>query len=99
MTPINDSFVDFAMLAKVEPEYHAVVHPSIYGEIVWEARKRSSARDRGRVDWIVVRNRLGAATCGCDRALRPLPDGWCCRSRFRGAIWRRRFPVADVAQR
>lgn len=60
VTPINDSFVDFAMLAKVEPDKHAVVHPSIYSEMVWEARKRRFARDRGRIDWIVMRNRLGA---------------------------------------
>jgi len=60
VTPINDSFVDFAMLAKVDPENHVVVHPSIYSEMVWEARKRRFARDRGRIDWIVMRNRLGA---------------------------------------
>ena len=60
VTPINDSFVDFAMLAKVDPDNHAVVHPSIYSEMVWEARKRRFARDRGRIDWIVMRNRLGA---------------------------------------
>ncbi len=60
ITPINDSFVDFAMLAKVEPDKHDVVHPSIYSEMVWEARKRRFARDRGRIDWIVMRNRLGA---------------------------------------
>jgi chromosome partitioning protein len=60
VTPINDSFVDFAMLAKVDPEAHEVIHPSIYSEMVWEARKRRFARDRGRIDWIVMRNRLGA---------------------------------------
>ncbi|MGC8524780.1 MAG: division plane positioning ATPase MipZ [Acidibrevibacterium sp.] len=60
ITPINDSFVDFAMLAKVDPEQHEVVHPSIYSEMVWEARKRRMARDRGRIDWLVMRNRLGA---------------------------------------
>jgi chromosome partitioning protein len=60
VTPINDSFVDFAMLAKVEPDNHEVVHPSIYSEMVWEARKRRFSRDRGRIDWIVMRNRLGA---------------------------------------
>lgn len=60
VTPINDSFVDFAMLAKVDPANHEVVHPSIYSEMVWEARKRRFARDRGRIDWIVMRNRLGA---------------------------------------
>jgi chromosome partitioning protein len=60
VTPINDSFVDFAMLAKVDPDNHAVVYPSIYSEMVWEARKQRFARDRGRIDWIVMRNRLGA---------------------------------------
>lgn len=61
VTPINDSFVDFAMLAKVDPERHDIVQPSIYSEMVWEARKRRFARDRGRIDWIVMRNRLGAS--------------------------------------
>ncbi|HEX7390814.1 MAG TPA: division plane positioning ATPase MipZ [Acidiphilium sp.] len=60
ITPINDSFVDFAMLAKVDPENHDVVRPSIYSEMVWQARKARFARDRGRIDWIVMRNRMGA---------------------------------------
>lgn len=60
VTPINDSFVDFAMLARVDPEAHEVISPSIYSEMVWQARKRRFARDRGRIDWIVMRNRLGA---------------------------------------
>ena len=60
VTPINDSFVDFAVLATVEPERHKVVRPSVYSEMVWEARKRRFGRDRGQIDWIVMRNRLGA---------------------------------------
>jgi chromosome partitioning protein len=60
ITPINDSFVDFAMLAKVDPDDHAVINPSIYSEMVWQARKRRFARDRGRIDWIVMRNRMGS---------------------------------------
>jgi chromosome partitioning protein len=61
VTPINDSYVDFAMLAKVDPDNHEVVQPSIYSEMVWEARKRRFARDRGRIDWIIMRNRLAAS--------------------------------------
>ncbi len=61
ITPINDSFVDFTMLATVDPDNHEVVRPSIYSEMVWQARKARFSRDRGRVDWIVMRNRLGAA--------------------------------------
>ncbi len=60
VTPINDSFVDFAMLAKVDADKHDVIGPSIYSEMVWQARKRRFARDRGKIDWIVMRNRLGA---------------------------------------
>jgi chromosome partitioning protein len=60
ITPINDSFVDFAMLARVDPDNHTVINPSIYSEMVWEARKRRFARDRGRIDWIVMRNRMGS---------------------------------------
>ncbi len=60
ITPINDSFVDFAMLARVDPDDHSVINPSIYSEMVWEARKRRFARDRGRIDWIVMRNRMGS---------------------------------------
>jgi chromosome partitioning protein len=61
ITPINDSFVDFSMLAKVDPENHDIVKPSIYSEMVWEARKNRFAADRGRIDWIVMRNRLAAS--------------------------------------
>ncbi len=60
ITPINDSFVDFAMLARVDPDNHSVINPSIYSEMVWEARKRRFATDRGRIDWIVMRNRMGS---------------------------------------
>ncbi len=61
ITPINDSFVDFSMLAKVEPDNHDIVNPSIYSEMVWEARKARFTRDRGKFDWIVMRNRLAAS--------------------------------------
>jgi chromosome partitioning protein len=61
ITPINDSFVDFAMLAKVDPDKLDVVHPSVYSEMVWTARKSRFSRDRGKFDWIVMRNRLGAS--------------------------------------
>jgi chromosome partitioning protein len=61
ITPINDSFVDFSMLAKVDPDNHNIVNPSIYSEMVWEARKNRFSADHGRIDWIVMRNRLAAS--------------------------------------
>jgi chromosome partitioning protein len=61
ITPINDSYVDFSMLGTVDPENRSVISPSIYSEMVWEARKQRFMRDKGRFDWIVMRNRIGAA--------------------------------------
>lgn len=61
ITPINDSYVDFSMLGTVNAEDRRVIAPSIYSEMVWEARKQRFMRDRGRFDWIVMRNRMGAA--------------------------------------
>jgi chromosome partitioning protein len=60
VTPMNDSFVDLDLLAKVDPETFKVICPSAYAEMVWDQRKKRMARDRGSIDWIVVRNRLSA---------------------------------------
>jgi len=39
ITPINDSFVDFDLLAKVDPEGQNILGPSVYSEMVWHARQ------------------------------------------------------------
>ncbi len=58
VTPMNDSFVDLDVVANVDGGTHEIVRPSVYSEMVWEARKRRAARDGGSIDWIVMRNRL-----------------------------------------
>lgn len=59
ITPMNDSFIDLDLLATIDPETLEVLKPSVYSELVWETRKRRAMRDRGSIDWIVMRNRLG----------------------------------------
>jgi chromosome partitioning protein len=59
ITPINDSFVDFDMLARVDPETRKVLGPSIYAEMVWDRRKERAMARGAPIDWIVMRNRLG----------------------------------------
>ena len=39
ITPVNDSFVDIDLLAKVSPDTYKVEKLSLYSEMVWEARK------------------------------------------------------------
>jgi chromosome partitioning protein len=60
ITPLNDSFVDLDLLAKVHPETYKVLRPSTYAEMVWEQRKARATRDGGKIDWIVMRNRLAS---------------------------------------
>jgi chromosome partitioning protein len=60
ITPLNDSFVDFDLLARVDPETGKVIGPSIYAEMVWNARQLRAQAGLKPIDWIVLRNRLGA---------------------------------------
>ncbi len=59
ITPINDSFVDFDLLARTDPETGAVLSPSIYSEMVWKARQTRAQAGMKPLDWIVLRNRMG----------------------------------------
>ncbi|MFN7710684.1 MAG: division plane positioning ATPase MipZ [Holosporales bacterium] len=58
ITPLNDSFVDLDMLARVNPETGEVIRPSVYAETVWEQRKRRAMKGQAPTEWIVMRNRL-----------------------------------------
>jgi chromosome partitioning protein len=58
VTPMNDSFIDLDLLAKLDPDTHAIIGPSTYSEMVWDQRKQRALRDRGSIDWVVMRNRL-----------------------------------------
>jgi len=58
--PLNDSFIDFDLLARVDAETGRVKGPSIYSEMVWSARQMRAQARRKPIDWIVLRNRLGS---------------------------------------
>lgn len=60
ITPLNDSFVDFDLLAHVDTEGEDITGPSVYSEMVWNARQLRSQAGLPPIDWIVVRNRMGA---------------------------------------
>jgi len=60
ITPLNDSFIDFDLLARIDPETSKVTGPSIYSEMVWSARQLRARAGLKPIDWIVLRNRVGA---------------------------------------
>jgi chromosome partitioning protein len=57
ITPLNDSFVDFDVLATVDPETFAVSNASHYAQMVQEVRRQRFLEGRS-IDWVVMRNRL-----------------------------------------
>ncbi len=59
ITPINDSFVDLDLLAHIDPASGEVLGPSIYAEVVWNARKDRSIAGKAATDWIITPNRVG----------------------------------------
>ena len=59
VTPLNDSFIDFDLLARVDPATKEIKGPSLYAETVWRARQmRAQSGVMGGIDWVVLRNRL-----------------------------------------
>ncbi len=60
ITPMNDSLVDFDLLARLDPETGRIKGPSVYSEMVWKARQARAAARRKPMDWLVLRNRMAA---------------------------------------
>lgn len=60
VTPLNDSLVDFDMLARLDPETGRIKGPSVYAEMVWKARQARASMGRPALDWLVLRNRVAA---------------------------------------
>lgn len=58
ITPINDSFIDLDVMAKIDGDDYSVVSPSIYSQMIWEQKMQRAQRDGGSINWLVMRNRL-----------------------------------------
>lgn len=60
ITPMNDSFIDFDLLAKIDKDGATIKSVSIYAEMVWKARQARASQGKETTDWVVVRNRLAS---------------------------------------
>ncbi len=58
ITPMNDSLIDFDLLARVDPASGKIRGPSIYSEMVWRGRQVRAQAGLKPIDWVVVRNRV-----------------------------------------
>ena len=99
ITPINDSFIDFDLLARTDPETGAVLAPSIYSGMVWKARQTRAQAGLRPLDWIVLRNRMGTTAMHNKRKVGDALDALSARIGFRLApgfservVFRELFP-------
>ncbi len=60
ITPLNDSFIDLDVIARIEPDSLKVEKPSHYAAMVFQEKMKRAQRDKVSMDWIVLRNRLSS---------------------------------------
>lgn len=103
ITPLNDSFVDFDLLAEINPDTFEVLGPSLYSELVWESRKNRAMNERASIDWIVMRNRVSSLDAKNKRRLYEVLTSLAPRIGFRIApgfgervIFRELFPSGQT---
>ena len=58
VTPLNESYLDIDVLARIDRENREVLAPSVYCQMVWEQHNRRVSTGRAAIDWVVLRNRL-----------------------------------------
>jgi chromosome partitioning protein len=85
LTPLNDSFIDLDLLARVDPDTLKIVRPSIYAEAVWKQRQLRAVQGGRPVDWVVMRNRLSSIAARNKRDMGAVIDALAKRIGFRVA--------------
>lgn len=58
ITPLNDSHIDYDVIAKYDPHGDAPVRPSIYSDMISQVRRHRAESGWPDLDWIVMRNRF-----------------------------------------
>ncbi len=85
LTPLNDSFIDLDLLARVDPDTLKVVRPSVYAEAVWKQRQLRAIQGGRPVDWVVMRNRLSSLAARNKRDMATVLEALARRIGFRVA--------------
>ncbi|MBU6445404.1 MAG: ParA family protein [Alphaproteobacteria bacterium] len=100
VTPMNDSFVDFDLLAHIDPASFKVKGPSLYSDFVWDCRKKRLLARKPALDWVVMRNRISSSEARNKKRLSSALDSLAGRVGFRVApgfgdrvIFRELFPM------
>ena len=58
VTPLNDSFIDLDLIARVDGDTDGIAGPSIYTDMVMETRATREKMGIAPAEWVVMRNRV-----------------------------------------
>jgi chromosome partitioning protein len=104
VTPINDSFIDFDVLAKINPDTYEIEGLSQYAQAVRHARRERRQADGDLIDWVLVRNRLSSIQSRNEMRLEKCVSQLAAKLGFRVAtgvservIFRELFPIGLTA--
>lgn len=104
VTPMNDSFVDLDVLARVDPVNQQVSSVSQYALSVRDARRERRIKEGVVLDWVVVRNRMSPISSRNERRIDDCLRGLSMQLGFRVAegiservVFREFFPIGLTA--
>ncbi len=69
ISPMNDSFIDFDVLARIDPLSEEILGYSQYASVVLDARRSRLHSENAILDWVVVRNRMSPLTSRNERKI------------------------------
>ena len=104
VTPMNDSFIDLDVLARIDPLSNEILETSQYANAVREARRERRRADSSMLDWVVVRNRMASIASRNERKVDACLKNLSAKLGFRIAdgiservIFREFFPIGLTA--
>ena len=104
VTPMNDSFIDFDVLARIDPVSYDILEISQYSASVRDARRERRQTDNAILDWVVMRNRMSSFTSRNEQKVDGCLKNLAARLGFRLAdgiservIFREFFPIGLTA--
>jgi chromosome partitioning protein len=104
ITPMNDSFIDFDVLGRIDPVSYEILDVSQYAASVRDARRERRQADNAILDWVVVRNRMANITSRNEKRVESCLRNLSMKLGFRIAdgiservIFREFFPVGLTA--
>jgi chromosome partitioning protein len=83
ITPLNDSFIDIDVLARVDRDRREVIEPSPYSLMIEAQNRRRVAQGRAPLEWIVMRNRVAQLDTRNSREMTVLLERLSARLGFR----------------